>query len=256
LRVLLIGDIIGRPGRRATSELLPKLRDEHGIDLVIANGENAAGGIGLTPKTAEELFKSGVDVISSGNHIWHHKEIIPLLDDEPRILRPLNMPPGVPGHGHLVIGQVMVVNLLGRVFMGHYDCPFRALDHLLEEVNPRPQIIIVDFHAEATAEKIALGWYLDGRVSAVLGTHTHVGTVDIRVLPRGTAFVSDVGMVGAADSVIGDDIDLAINRFLTLMPHRLSVGKGNTTFNSVLVEIEDDTGKAQRIERVDVELNN
>jgi metallophosphoesterase (TIGR00282 family) len=255
LRVLLIGDIIGRPGRRATTEILPNLRDEQRIDLVIANGENAAGGIGLTPRTAEELFKAGVDVITSGNHIWHHKEIIPLLESESRILRPLNMPPGVPGNGYLVTEQFMIVNLLGRVFMGHYDCPFRAIDHLLEEVNPRPQIVLVDIHAEATAEKIALGWYLDGRVSAVLGTHTHVGTVDTRVLPHGTAFISDVGMVGAIDSVIGDDIDSVIHRFLTLLPHRLSVGKGNTMFNSVLVEIEDDSGKAQQIQRIDIELN-
>jgi metallophosphoesterase (TIGR00282 family) len=165
------------------------------------------------------------------------------------------MPPGVPGNGYLVTEQFMIVNLLGRVFMGHYDCPFRAIDHLLEEVNPRPQIVLVDIHAEATAEKIALGWYLDGRVSAVLGTHTHVGTVDTRVLPHGTAFISDVGMVGAIDSVIGDDIDSVIHRFLTLLPHRLSVGKGNTMFNSVLVEIEDDSGKAQQIQRIDIELN-
>lgn len=255
MRVLLIGDIIGRPGRRATSEILPKLRDEQGIDLVIANGENAAGGIGLTPRTAEELFKAGVDVITSGNHIWHHKDIIPLLDVESRILRPLNMPPGVPGNGYLVTDNYMVINLLGRVFMGHYDCPFRAMDRLLDEVNPRPQLVIVDIHAEATAEKIALGWYLDGRVSAVLGTHTHVGTIDARILPQGTAFISDVGMVGAVDSVIGDDIDLVIHRFLTQLPHRLSVGKGNVMFNAVLVETENGTGKALQIQRVDIELN-
>lgn len=182
------------------------------------------------------------------------QEIILYLEEEPRILRPLNMPPGIPGHGYLTTGQVMVVNLMGRVFMGHFDCPFRAMDHLLEEVTPRPSIILVDFHAEATAEKIALGWYLDGRVSAVLGTHTHVGTIDARVLPRGTAFISDVGMAGAADSVIGDDIDSVIESFLTLMPHRLSVGKGNPMFNSVLVEVEEDSGKALSISRLDLEL--
>jgi metallophosphoesterase (TIGR00282 family) len=233
--------------------LLPKLRDQRGIDLVIANGENAAGGIGLTRSTAEEFFKSGVDVITSGNHIWHHKEIIPYLDEEPRIVRPLNMPPGIPGRGYLMTDDVMVINLLGRVFMGHYDCPFRAMDHLFEEVTERPNVVIVDFHGEATAEKVALGWYLDGRVSAVVGTHTHVGTVDVRVLPRGTAYVTDIGMVGAADSVIGDDIDSVLDRFLTMMPHRLSVGKGNSIFNSVLVEVENESGKALSIDRIDLE---
>lgn len=251
----MVGDVIGRPGRQAMAALLPELRHKHEIDLVIANGENAAGGIGLTPTTAEEFFQAGVDIITSGNHIWRHKEIIPLLETDSRILRPLNMPPGVPGHGYVVTDQAMIVSLLGRVFLGHFDCPFRAMDHLLEDVNPKPPVILVDFHAEATAEKIAMGWYLDGRVSAVLGTHTHVGTIDTRVLPRGTAFVSDVGMVGAADSVIGDDIESVINRFLTLMPHRLSVGKGNTTFNSVLVEVDDESGKALNISRLDLELS-
>lgn len=251
----MVGDVIGRPGRQAMAALLPELRHKHEIDLVIANGENAAGGIGLTPTTAEEFFQAGVDIITSGNHIWRHKEIIPLLETDSRILRPLNMPPGVPGHGYVVTDQAMIVSLLGRVFLGHFDCPFRAMDHLLEDVNPKPPVILVDFHAEATAEKIAMGWYLDGRVSAVLGTHTHVGTIDTRVLPQGTAFVSDVGMVGAADSVIGDDIESVINRFLTLMPHRLSVGKGNTTFNSVLVEVDDKSGKALNISRLDLELS-
>lgn len=250
----MVGDVVGKPGRRAVAALLPELRRKHELDLVVANGENAAGGIGLTVDTAQELFKAGVDVITSGNHIWHHKEIIPYLEAEPRVLRPLNMPPGVPGRGYSLNEAAMVVNLLGRVFMGHFDCPFRAMDRLLEEVCPRPRVILVDFHGEATAEKIALGWYLDGRVSAVVGTHTHVGTVDTRVLPRGTAFVSDVGMVGAADSVIGDDKDSVIERFLTLMPHRLSVGKGNAIFNSALVEVDADSGKARTISRLDLGL--
>jgi metallophosphoesterase (TIGR00282 family) len=155
----MAGDVVGKPGRKAVSALLPELRKKHDIDIIIANGENASGGIGLTPETAQELFKFGVNVITSGNHIWHHKEIIPYLETEPRILRPLNMPPGVPGRGYLVTEKVMVVNLMGRVFVGHFDCPFRAMDSLLEEVNPRPSVIIVDFHGEATAEKIALGWY-------------------------------------------------------------------------------------------------
>jgi metallophosphoesterase (TIGR00282 family) len=250
----MVGDVVGKPGRKATSVLLPELREKHGIDLIVANGENAAGGIGLTPETAQELFQAGVDVITSGNHIWHHKEIIPYIENEPRVLRPLNMPPGVPGHGYLITEKAMVVSLMGRVFVGHFDCPFRAMDCLLEEVNSRPPVILVDFHGEATAEKVALGWYLDGRVSAVLGTHTHVGTIDTRVLPKGTAFVSDVGMVGATNSVIGDDTDSVIQRFLTMMPHRLSVGKGNPMFNSVLVDVEDDSGRALSICRLDLEL--
>ena len=250
----MVGDVVGRPGRKALAELLPRLRDEKEIDLVLANGENSAGGIGITPATTQELLKAGVDFITSGNHVWRHKEIIPVLEAESRLVRPLNMPPGVPGRGHVIADKVMVVNLLGRVFMDPFDCPFRTMDQLLQEANPRPKTVIVDFHAEATAEKIALGWYLDGRVSAVLGTHTHVGTIDTRILPRGTAFVSDVGMVGASESVIGDDVESVLDRFLTLMPHRLSVGKGDTTFNSVVVDIEEDTGKALSIDRLDLEL--
>ncbi len=251
MKVLMIGDVIGRPGRKAVRTLVPTLRQQYGIDLVIANGENAAGGIGLTPSTAEELLASGVDVITSGNHIWHHKEIIPLLNGASPILRPLNFPPKAPGKGYLFWNQVLVVNLVGRTFMGEFDCPFRAIDRLLEET--KPQITVVDFHGEATSEKNALGLYLDGRVSAVLGTHTHIGTIDARILPKGTAFITDVGMVGPKDSVIGDDAEAVINRFLTQMPHRLSVGKGPVIFNSVLVEIEED-GRAKAITRIDLEL--
>ena len=254
MRILMIGDAVGRPGRTAVQALLPDLRTQHKLDLVVLNGENAAGGIGLTPETAEELFEAGVDVITSGNHIWHHKEIVPYLDAEPRVVRPLNMPPGVPGHGYVITDQALVANVLGRVFVGNYDCPFRTMDCLLEEVNPRPAVIVVDVHAEATAEKIALAWYLDGRVTAVLGTHTHVGTIDARILPRGTAFVSDVGRVGASHSVIGDDVDQVLKRFLTAMPHRLSVGKGNTIFNSLLIEADSETGKALSVTRIDLEL--
>lgn len=252
----MVGDVVGRPGRRAVSALLPRLREEHRIELVVANGENAAGGIGITPVTAQELLQSGVDIITTGNHVWHHREIIPYLETqpEPRIVRPLNLPPEVPGSGYIVKDNVMVVNLLGRVFMGHYDCPFRAMDRLLEECAQRPPVVLVDFHAEATAEKMALGWYLDGRVSAVLGTHTHVGTIDARILNKGTAFVSDVGMAGASESVIGDDISSVIDRFLTMMPHRLSAGRGKPILNSVLLDIEIDTGRATSISRLDLDL--
>jgi len=246
--ILAIGDIVGRPGRRAVSQLLPGLRQQYGLDLVIANGENAAGGLGLTSTTAKELFDAGVDVLTSGNHIWAQKEIIPYLDGEMPILRPLNYPPGVPGRGHIAIGRVAVVNLMGRTFIGDYDCPFRTMDKLLTELEQ--PIIIVDFHAEATSEKVAMGRYLDGRVSAVLGTHTHVGTIDSQVLPHGTAYVTDIGMTGPIDSVIGDDAEAVIQRFLTGMPHHLSVGKGKTALNAIMVRVADDTGRAMSIDRI------
>lgn len=248
--VLAIGDIIGRPGRRAVQELLPGLKQQCEVDLVMANAENAAGGLGLTSTTARELLSAGVDVLTSGNHIWVHKEIIPYLDSEMPILRPLNYPPGVPGRGYIVNNQAVVVNLIGRTFIGDFDCPFRAMDKLLAELESRLAVIIVDFHAEATSEKMALGRYLDGRVSAVLGTHTHVGTIDAQVFPRGTAYVTDIGMTGPVDSVIGDDNEAVIHRFLTIIPHRLSVGKGKVMFNAVVVRVDDDSGKATSIDRI------
>jgi len=251
---LAIGDIVGKPGRQAVHELVPDLRKEYGIDLVIANGENAAGGFGLTVATAQELLDDSVDIITSGNHIWAQKEIIPYLDEDVPVLRPLNYPPGVTGRGYLMKNRVMVVNLIGRTFMMNYDCPFRAIDALLEKLSTRPKIIIVDFHAEATSEKVAMGRYLDGRVSAVLGTHTHVGTIDARILPGGTAYVTDIGMTGPDDSIIGDDPEAVIQRFLTMMPHHLSVGRGKPIFNAIMVDIDEKNGKATRIERISREL--
>ncbi len=229
--------------------VIPELRKEYRIDLIIANGENAAGGFGLTPETAEELINAGVDVITSGNHIWDRKEILPYFSQLP-IIRPLNYPPGVPGNGYLMIKQVMVVNLIGRTFIGAFDCPFRTMDSFLEELKPRPAVIVVDFHAEATSEKSALGRYLDGRVSAVLGTHTHIGTIDAKLLPGGTAYVTDVGMTGPSNSIIGDDPDAVLQRFLTLMPHRLSVGKGKVSLDAILLNIDETSGKAIGIERI------
>ena len=255
MRVLMVGDIVGKPGRRAVRTLVPGLRRDLGLDLVIANGENAAGGAGLTQKTAEEIFAAGVDVITSGNHVWDQKEIIPHLDGDAPILRPLNYPPAAPGHGYLEVGDALVVNLIGRVFVGSFDCPFRAIDSLLESLG-RPRVVVVDVHAEATSEKAALGWYLDGRVSAVLGTHTHVATADARVLPKGTAFVSDVGMVGPANSIIGAEPEAVLERFLTQMPRRMRVARdGPTLFNAVVVEIDDSSGKATAIERVDRQVD-
>jgi metallophosphoesterase (TIGR00282 family) len=248
--VLVIGDIIGRPGRQAVHKFVPALRQQYGLDMVIANAENTAGGFGLTSSLARELFSSGVDVLTSGNHIWAQSEIIPHLDGEKPILRPLNYPPGVPGRGYLITGETMVVNLIGRTFMRELDCPFRAMDKLLAELETKPPVIIVDFHAEATSEKVAMGRYLDGRVSAVLGTHTHVGTIDAQLLARGTAYVTDIGMTGPTDSIIGDEVSSVIQRFLTGMPHRLSVGEGEPVLNAIMVEVDKSSGRATKIERV------
>jgi len=204
----------------------------------------------LTLATAMELLNAGVDVLTSGNHIWAQQEIISHLDGDMPILRPLNYPSGVPGRGYLVNRQAMVINLIGRTFMGDVDCPFRAIDQLLNEGKHKPRVIIVDFHAEATSEKIAMGRYLDGRVSAVLGTHTHVGTTDTRLFPQGTAYVTDVGMTGPIDSVIGMETDVIIQRFLTGIPHRMSVAKGRTMFNAVSVRIDERSGRATNIDRI------
>ncbi len=253
MRILAVGDIIGRPGRRAVKSLVPGLRRDLRLDLVIANAENAAGGKGLTSATAGELLQSGVDVLTSGNHIWAQREIIPYLDGDLPLMRPLNYSPYVPGRGFMWWEGILIVNLAGRTFMGDADCPFRAMDAFLAGLKVRPLTVIVDFHAEATSEKNAMGRYLDGRVGAVLGTHTHVGTADPRILPKGTGYITDIGMVGPLDSIIGDDTEDVIRRFLTQLPHRLSVGKGPVVFNSVLVEIEESTGKAISIARVDRE---
>ena len=248
--VLVIGDIVGQPGRKAVHEVLPLLRQQYKLDMVIVNAENAAGGFGLTPAIAQEFIEIGVHVLTSGNHIWAQKDIIPELDSGIPVLRPLNYPPGVPGRGYLITGKTMVVNLMGRTFMNDIDCPFRAMDRLLEETEDRPPVIIVDFHAEATSEKMAMGWYLDGRVSAVLGTHTHVGTIDAQIMPQGTAYVTDIGMTGPTDSIIGDDVASVLKRFLTGMPHHLSVGKGRPVLNAMLVDVDEDSGRAISIERI------
>ncbi len=237
------------------ASLLPEIRRSLQLDLVIANGENAAGGKGLTPSTAEEMFEAGVEIITSGNHIWRYRDIYPLLDSEAPLLRPLNYPEGAPGRGVLSRDGVGVINLIGRTFMpASVDCPFRAADEALAELGDR-RIIIVDMHAEATSEKAALAWYLDGRVSAVIGTHTHIATADAHILPKGTAFVCDVGMVGPLNSIIGMEIEPIVERFLTQLPTRFSpVEKGPTIFNSVLLDIDEASGRALSIERIDREI--
>lgn len=254
MNVLMIGDVIGKPGRKAVAALLPGLRQELQLDLVVANGENVAAGRGLTEATAQELFDAGVDVITSGNHIFDQKEIIPILDQEAPILRPLNYPPAAPGHGFVTQKGVTVLNLQGRTFMPETDDPFRAADTALASL-PEDAIVVVDMHGEATAEKQAMGRYLDGRVAAVVGTHTHVPTADARILPGGTAYVTDIGMVGHSESIIGNDIASVLKRTLTGMPTRLPVAENSSAvqFNAVLIEIDQATRRARRIERIDRE---
>ena len=255
LNVLMIGDIVGKLGRRTVAELLPEIKRSHRINFVIANGENTAGGRGLTPATATELYESGIDVITSGNHIWENREIYPTLEKDRRVLRPINYPEGTVGCGIYSSDGLAVVNVMGRTFMGvHLDCPFRAMDAALNKLRGC-NIIIVDLHAEATSEKIAMGFYLEGRVTAVLGTHTHVPTSDTRVLPGGTGYVSDVGMVGAVRSVLGMTIEPVIERFLTQLPNRFEpVEKGSAIFNAIVLQIDEHSGKTLSRQRLDREV--
>ena len=252
MRILMIGDVVGRPGRRAVHEFVPALRSELGLDLVTANGENSAAGFGITQGTAQEMLDSGVDVITTGNHVWDQKEAIPILDGDTPVLRPLNYPSGAPGRGAVMSNGVLVVSAQGRTFMPvQIDDPFQAMTTLVDDLPEKPSAIVVDFHAEATSEKAALAWHLDGKVSAVVGTHTHVATADQRVLPNGTAFVSDLGMCGVRDSIIGDEVAPVLRRFLTGIPVRLTVGDGIALFNSVLIDTDDQTSLATDIARVD-----
>ena len=252
MNLLAIGDVVGKLGRQTVSEILPQIKHDYNVDIVIANGENAAGGKGLTDSTAKDLFRSGVDIISSGNHIWAQRETNSLLESGMPILRPLNYPPGTPGQGVISHQGITVINVMGRTFMaGDLDCPFRMVDQILEEQETE-SIVILDIHAEATSEKVAMSWYLDGRISAIFGTHTHVPTADQQILPNKTAYVTDLGMVGAAESVIGVEKEAVIERFLTQMPVRFRpVEEGPAVFNSVLIKIDPETGSATSIDRVD-----
>jgi len=251
----MVGDVCGRPGRAMLREHLPGLRRSHGADLVVVNGENAAAGFGITPSVYEEILAAGADVVTLGNHAFDKKEAMGLLDEEPRLLRPLNYPPGAPGRGAVVVEaggrRVLVMNAMGRVFLPILlDDPFRAVDGVLEEQRGRFDVAFLDFHGEATSEKEAMGWYLDGRVAAVVGTHTHVQTADERVLPDGTAYITDVGMTGPADSVLGMDKGAMVRRMLQQLPARFEVAEGRRQLNAVVVDVDGDTGRSREVQRI------
>jgi metallophosphoesterase (TIGR00282 family) len=255
IRILFIGDIFGRPGRDLIKRGLPVLRDYYSADLVIANAENAAAGFGVTREIGEELLDRGVDVMTSGNHIWDRKEAIDYIGTEPRLLRPINFPAGVPGNGSYLARTssglpVGVINAMGRVYMQPLDDPFSSVLREVQLLHERTRVIFVDFHAEATSEKLAMGWHLDGKVSAVVGTHTHVQTADERILPQGTAYLTDAGMTGPHDSIIGVEIAPALGKFLNSMPARFEAATGNPRLHGVMVEVDEATGRATDIERV------
>lgn len=260
MKLLFIADIVGQPGRRAVKELVPKLRRQRGVDVVVANGENAAGGSGITVKTAEEIFSSGVDIMTSGDHLWDQKEVLELLRSEPRFVRPSNYPPGTPGQGSTVFQAAgrppaAILNLQGRTFMPALDDPFRCALAEVKMLRERTKIILVDFHAEATSEKVALARLLDGQVSAVIGTHTHVQTADEQVFSGGTAFLCDAGFTGPHESVIGREIEPIIQRFLTNQPQKFEVAQGRVLLQGALVDIDETSGRALRIERVSEPLD-
>lgn len=256
MKVLIIGDVMGKPGRDAMQEFLSKKKGEY--DFVIVNGENAAAGFGITPKIADEFFDLGIDVITSGNHIWDKKELYPYLNENRNILRPLNYPKSVPGFGYVIKEatngeKIAVINIQGRVFMPEVDSPFTRIEEILTEIEKETKNIIVDFHAEATSEKLAMGWFLDGRVSLVYGTHTHIQTADERVLDKGTGFINDVGMTGAHDSIIGMSVQSVLPKFLTSLPSRFEVATGNVKVNGIEIEI-DKNGLCKELNRINISI--
>jgi len=254
VRVLAIGDIVGTAGRRAVRQILPGVVREYSVEFVLANGENASGGTGLAPKEANELLDLGAHVLTGGNHTFRYRELYAELDSNPRLVRPANYPPGVPGKGVVcfpdeINPQIAVINLIGRTYMNAVDCPFRMADEILSHLDSRVRIILVDFHAEATSEKVAMGWHLNGRVTAVVGTHTHVQTADERILDGGTAYITDLGMCGPIDSVLGVDTDPVLQRFRTQLPIRLTAADGRSVFSGLLIDCNDD-GTARSVTRI------
>lgn len=256
MNILFLGDIVGRPGRRAVRELLPSLKKKYEPRFTIANGENAAGGNGITEEIAEELYGYGVDVLTMGNHVWDNKDVYNFIDIDNRIIRPANYPPDAPGRGFTIAQKtntkIGIVNLSGRVFLPSLDCPFRMIDQIIPALKNETPIIIIDFHAEATSEKNALGWYLDGRVTAVVGTHTHIQTADERILPRGTAYITDVGMTGPRDSILGVRTDQVLDKLISLRPLRFEVAGGPLQLNAVVITVDEISGKAGEMLRIQV----
>lgn len=255
VRVMMIGDIVGRPGRLIVKEKIKQYKKKYNLDFIIANGENSAGGVGITKSIAEELFNNAVDFITMGNHTWDKKEIFEFIDHEPFLIRPANYPPGTPGKGSSIVRigngiKIGIINLSGRTFLPPLDCPFRTGEEIVKQIARETSVIIIDFHAEATSEKIALGWYMDGKVSAVLGTHTHVQTADEKILPNGTGYITDVGMTGPRDSVLGVRTDLVLDKFITQLPVRFEIAGGMAQINAVILDIDETTGKSKRIERI------
>jgi 2',3'-cyclic-nucleotide 2'-phosphodiesterase len=258
MKILFIGDIVGKPGREAVAGIVPRLRKERGIGFVIANAENAAGGSGITPKVAQELFDAQVDVLTSGDHIWKKPDIFEYIKAEPRVLRPLNYPKATPGAGWRVFdaggAKIGVICLLGRVFMEALEDPFRMAREAVDEISKETRLIFIDMHAEATSEKVAMGWFLAGQVTAVLGTHTHIQTADEKVLPGGTAYLTDAGMTGPYESVIGRRVEDVLQRFLTSVPVRFEVASGNIQMHGCIVDADEQTGRARAIERIQERL--
>lgn len=256
MKILFIGDVVGSPGRNALKEYLPKLKSKYRPDVTIVNSENAAAGKGLTKKIYQEIHETGADIMTMGNHTWDKKDIFDFIDDVPNLIRPANFPDSNPGKGYVIkkVGnkKIAVINAQGRVFMPPSDCPFKKLDEIVKIVKEETPFIFVDFHAEATSEKQAIGWYLDGEVSAVVGTHTHTQTADERILPNGTAYISDVGMTGPYDGILGMDRDVIIQRFLTNLPARFEVTTGREQCNGVVIQLDNQTGKATKIERINI----
>ena len=259
MRILFIGDIVGEPGRRAVKELLPRIKKREKLDFVIGNGENVAGGSGLTPPLADELFGYGINALTTGDHVWKRKEIVERIESDNRILRPANYPKEAPGFGSTIIQSesgidIGIISLIGRVFMQAVECPFRVAKEEVDRMKGKARIIIVDIHAEATSEKIALGWYLDGLVSAIVGTHTHVQTADEKILPNGTAFITDAGMAGPFDSVIGRKKEQVLTRFIAQMPARFEAAELDIQLHGVVLDIDEKTGKADSIKRIQEKL--
>ena len=259
MNIMMIGDICGRPGRYTAAHYIPILKKEYSLDLIIANGENSAGGVGITSKVLDELLNMGIDIVTTGNHIWDKKEVFDFIDNENSLIRPANYPPGTPGKGYQIVTiqdrKVAIINLSGRTFMPPIDCPFQSINHIISEIKDLCEIIIIDFHAEATSEKLALGWYLDGKVSCVAGTHTHIQTADERILPQGTAYISDLGMVGSWNSILGISKEPVITKFLTGLPVKFNVPTDDDTiFCAIIIQIDDHSGRVNNIIRIQKHL--